>query len=100
MSQVSTPKPTGTPVSTRDLGQSLGDALADVLEVRCAAADDDAEGDDRVVAAAGQHLGDDRQLEAARDPQQGRFVDAQLVQGAQRAVHESVHHLLVPLAPR
>ena len=54
------------------------DALADVVEVRGAAADDDAERDDRVVAAVGEDLGDDRQLEAAGHPQQASAVDAQV----------------------
>ena len=52
---------------------------------------------DRVVAAAREGLGDDREFPAAGDPQQGRLVDPQVVQGAQRAVHQAVHHLLVPL---
>src|SRR5690606_25017841 len=80
-----------------DLGQALGDALAHVVEVGCAAPDDDAEGDDRVVAASGEDPGDDGEFPAAGDPEQGRLVDAEVVQGAQGAVDQSVHHLLVPL---
>ena len=52
VSQVSSPKPTGDAGLERDPGQAVGGRAADVVEVRRAAADDDAERDDRVVALA------------------------------------------------
>ena len=48
VSVVSTPKAMGTPVDSDDAGDPLGDLAGDVVEVRRRAADDAAEGDDRV----------------------------------------------------
>ena len=54
-----------------DPGEPGGDRVADVLEVRGAAADDHPERDDGVVPL-GQRLGDDRQLHRPRRPDDGR----------------------------
>ena len=51
-----------------DAGEPVGRGARDVLEVRGAAADDDAERDHRIRPGLERRLGDDRQLEAARDP--------------------------------
>ena len=63
--------PTGVRLSSDDPRQAVGHGVADVLEVGRAAADDDAEGDDRVVVR-GQGLDDDGQLDGAGDADDGR----------------------------
>src|SRR5688500_15647749 len=47
------PKADGYAGVDGDLGEALGHALAHIVEMRGAAADDDSEGDDGVVAALG-----------------------------------------------
>src|SRR4051812_8975762 len=79
-----------------DTGEPVGDGPADVLEVRCATADDDAQSDDRVVALLCQRLRRDGQLERAGDAQQRKVLDPRYRQGPVRAGDEPVGHLLVP----
>ena len=56
-----------------ELGNAVGDALADVVEVRCFAADYAAEDDDGVISAVERHLvGAVDKLETAGD---GLYVD-------------------------
>jgi hypothetical protein len=64
--------------------------------VRGAAADDDTERDDRVVTVLRQRRRDDRQLERARDPYDGRVLDLEIGEGTLGTGDEPVHHLLVP----
>src|SRR5690606_17398994 len=75
--------------------QPVGRRGADVVEVRGAAANHDAEGDHGLVAA-GEAVRDHGQLEGAGHAHQGRRVDAGLGAGAQGAGDQAVHHLLVP----
>ena len=78
-----------------DSSQAVGGSAADVVEVRRATADDDAERHDGVVARGRQRLGDDRKLEGA-----GNTDDVvggtDLVESALRRRHKAVHHLDVP----
>ena len=69
VSHVRTPKMHGTPVFMRGGGDALGGLRGDVLVVVRPAADDGAQADDgRVPAGRGQLLGQHRDLEAARRP--------------------------------
>ena len=71
-----------------------GHGVADVLEVRGATADDDAERDDGVVRA-GQRLRDDGQLDGAGDPDHRRVVRRRTrARRAQRAVQQRRGDLL------
>ena len=60
----------------RDPGQPVGGRLADVLEVRRAAADDHPEGDHGVVARSASRRATTRQLERSRHPHHRRRRDA------------------------
>ena len=82
MSQVSTPKPIAVVVVERDPAEAVGGGVADVVEVRRAAADDHAEGDHGVVPLARPARRHDRQLEGARHAHQHRRLDAVGLAGA------------------
>jgi hypothetical protein len=83
-------------VVERDPGQPVGRGVADELEVRGAAADDDTEGDHGVVPPRGQLRDHDRELEGAGDADDHRLLDVVVLQGAQRPVEQAVHHRHVP----
>ena len=75
-SQVSSAEADGHAGVERDPGQPVGGRRADVLEVRRAAADHDAERDDRVVARRASACADHGQLEGAGHADDGRVGDA------------------------
>src|SRR6478672_7336419 len=89
-------EPDGGLVVQRDPGQAVGGGVADVAEVRGPAADHDAEGDHRVVPLGGERGGDHRQLEGAGHPDHRGSLHLEVAAGAQGAVQQAVHDLLVP----
>jgi hypothetical protein len=80
-STVSTPKITGTPVSSDARGEARGGLARDVVEMRRVAADHAAQRDHRIVAPTGRQLArGQRQLEGA-----GHAQDHQLIRAATAA---------------
>src|SRR6478672_3802248 len=77
-------------------GEAVGGRVADVVEVRGAPADHHAERHHGVVPLRGEGGGHHRQLEGARHPDDGRRLDPEVAAGAQGAVEQAVHDLLVP----
>src|SRR3954451_21414984 len=67
-----------------DAGETVGDRAADVVEVRGAAADDDAESHDGVIALLRQRLGGDTQLERSLAPPAGDILDPAVAQRGHR----------------
>ena len=96
LSHVSTPKPIGVAVRTPDLGDAQGRGLADVLEVRCAATDHDAEGNECVVSRVRgpQHATDSSKVPGTRTLVD--LGDTGVGQPTTGAVEQPTHHLLVP----
>src|SRR4051794_26877531 len=81
-----------------DRGQAVGGACADVVEVWSAAADHDAERDDRVESGPGQAAGGDGEFEDPWYPDLGDVSDLGVLEGAAGAVEETVHDFVVPAA--
>src|SRR5690606_34400730 len=81
----------------RDAREAVGRGRRNVLEVRRAASQDDAEGDDRVGAVLERRLRDDRQLEGARHAHDA-VVGVRLHEHALGARDEALRDALVPRA--
>src|SRR6478735_9750805 len=90
------PEPDGRLVVQGDAVEAVGRGGADVVEVRRASADDDPERDHGVVTLTRQGVRDHRELEGTGNADDLRLLDPVVLQGPQRAVDQTIHHLLVP----
>ena len=93
---VSTPKMTGTPVSS-DTRDDPGGALPrHEVEMGGVTADDRAEADDRVaLPRGGEALGDERDLERAGHPVHGDVVETAGAQHPERALEQRPRDVVV-----